>query len=507
MATTGARNHNMNNGGRPDAGGDWDNDLASILAGIEEPPLAGQRPGRSRGPAPSSRHSSRPAAPAAQASRPARPGTGMAANSKGTATPGEQRLLDNWLTIQGINLTRHASSLRPFTNDEFGTGPAAPGEAHIKAVNRFIDSLRIKLDDMVRWVGAAASMARREPSGERLRVLLERKQVASNRVLYVEGIWDFYFDLFVQRLSGFSERLLAVDRICANCYEDLYVGIGTAQPIPGLLPFSYARSGFSPATYRRGVPIPKLKFNKNLFPLISLPQHRLDNVWALSSVLHEVSHNLQADLGLWDELPVHIYRRLTGEGRIAPNVAQVWARWHKEMMADMFALLLGGPAAIESLMDVVGRAPASTVKFNPIGVHPTSYLRVLISLILLRRMGFEKMATDLRSVWLRLYPRLTPADIPPPIMETFSRASELAVDTMAFQPYKQFAGKSLAQVLQFGPKEMTIVEQAGRQLASGQELGAVPARFMIGAARFALDNRLATPQAITDNFYRTLGRR
>jgi len=147
------------------------------------------------------------------------------------------------------------------------------------------------------------------------------------------------------------------------------------------------------------------------------------------------------------------------------------------------------------------------MKFNPLGVHPTSYLRVLISLVLLSRMGFEKTAVDLRRVWLQLYPRLTPADIPQPIMETFSRASELAVDTMAFQPYKQFAGKSLTQVLKFGPREMEIVEQAGRQLASGQELGAVPARFMIGAARFALDNRLATPQAITDNFYRTLGRR
>jgi hypothetical protein len=255
------------------------------------------------------------------------------------------------------------------------------------------------------------------------------------------------------------------------------------------------------------VPIPNLRFNKNLFPLISLPQHRLDNVWALSSVLHEVSHNLQADLGLWEEMPMRIFQRLTQEIGLPARVAEVWARWHKEMMADMFALLLGGPAAVESLMDVVGRAPASTMKFNPLGVHPTSYLRVLISLVLLRRMGFEKMAADLRRVWMRLYPRLTPADIPPPIMQSFSRASEVAVDTMAFQPYRQFGNKGLAEVLKFGPKEMAIVEQAGRQLASGQELGAVPARFMIGAARFALDNRLATPQVITDNFYRTLGRR
>ncbi|HZT98873.1 MAG TPA: hypothetical protein VFA10_04395, partial [Ktedonobacteraceae bacterium] len=223
------------------------------------------------------------------ASQTAKSSTNGTASSDIGATTNEQRLLDNWLVIQNVNLTRHANSLRPFTKEEFGTGPAAPGEEHIKAVNRFIDSLRIKLDEMARWVGAAASAARREPTSERLRVLLERKQAALNRVLYVEGIWDFYFDLFVQRLSNFSERLLSVDRIAANCYEDLYVSIGTAQPTPSLLPFSYANSGFSPATYRRGVPLARLRFNKNLFPLITLPQHRLDNVWALSSVLHEVS--------------------------------------------------------------------------------------------------------------------------------------------------------------------------------------------------------------------------
>jgi hypothetical protein len=337
-------------------------------------------------------------------------------------------------------------------------------------------------------------------------VLLERKQIAGNRVLYVEGIWDFYFDLFVQRLSAFAERLRAVDRIAANCYEDLYLGIATARPTPTLLPFSYARSGFSPATFRRGVPLRRLRHNRNLFPLIMLPQHRLDNVWALSSVLHEVSHNLQADLGLWELMPVAIYRRLTGEGKLPPRVAQVWARWHKEMMADMFALLLGGPGAIESLMDVVARSPASTVKFSPLGVHPTPVLRVPISLVLLKRMGFGSLADDLGRVWRRLYPRVTPADVPAPLMQTFDRAAELAVDTMVYQPYRQFGNKSLAQAIEFGPRQMEMIEFAGQRLAGGH-IGTIPPRFMIGAARFALDHKLATPQAITDNFYSVLGRR
>ncbi|WP_190685195.1 hypothetical protein [Leptolyngbya sp. FACHB-671] len=428
-------------------------------------------------------------------------------NLQGAATPSEQRLMDNWLNVQAINLMRHSKSLRPFAKDEFGTGPAAPSEAHIEAVNRFIEKFRSRLTENARWVEAAANAARREPASQQLRVLLERKQTVSNQVLYLEGIWDFYFDLFVQRLSSFGERLRTIDRIAIGCYERVYSGLGTAQPTPSLLPFSYADSGFSPATFRRGVPLSKLRRNSNLFPLIMLPQHRLDNVWALSSVLHEVSHNLQADLGLWEVVPARLYHRLTTEGRFSPGIAQVWARWHKETMADMFALVLGGPAAVESLMDVVGRSPADTVQFNPLSVHPTPYLRVLINLILLKRLGFTKMATELERVWQRLYPRITPNDIPPSFMKTFYPAAEMVVDTLVFQPYKQFGNKSMVQVVNFDPAQMGLIELAGRRLAKGEDPGTVPIRLMISAARFALDQRLAPPQTITDNFYRILGRR
>ncbi len=158
-------------------------------------------------------------------------------------------------------------------------------------------------------------------------------------------------------------------------------------------------------------------------------------------------------------------------------------------------------------MDVVGRAPASTVQFDPDSVHPTPYLRVLINLILLKRLGCGSMAADLHRVWQRLYPRITPADIPPWFMKTFYPAAEMVVDTMVFQPYRQLANKSLAQIIQFGPAQMAMIELAGQRLAAGQDPGTIPLRFMISAARFAVDRQLATPQTITDNFYRTLGRR
>jgi hypothetical protein len=336
--------------------------------------------------------------------------------------------------------------------------------------------------------------------------VLSRKDAVAARVLYVEGLWAFFFDLFVQRLAPFAERLRAVDRIAANCYEDLYVGMGAAQPTPRLLPLSFVQSG-GPVTFRRNVPLRRLRNQANPFPLVYIPQHRLANVWALSSVLHEVSHNLQADVGLWERIPRELFTRLTREGGLPEPVAAVWAHWHKEVMADMLALVLGGPGAVESLMDVVGRAPQNTLPFSPLAVHPTPYLRVFINTLLLRRLGLGQHADEIDRAWRRMYPNVTSADIPRTLLATFKRAAELVIDTMVFRPYPQLAGKSVAGIIAFGPPQMEMIAQGGRLLAEGRDPIAIPARFMVGAARHALQARLASPEKITQNFYRTLGRR
>jgi hypothetical protein len=451
------------------------------------------------------------AVPTATIAAPPRADTSNRAPTRGAvapATPRPNRLLGNWVAIQGLNLVRQVRALRPFEKEEFGTGPAAPSEVHIAAVNRFIDEKRVKALDASRWVEAAAKqvLADPNPGPTLLNLLLDRKTKVTPHVLYVEGLWDFYFDLFVQRLSRMSERLLSVDRIGANCYEDIYLGLGTARPVPTLLPYSYADAGFSPLTYRRGVPLRQLRHNRNLFPLITLPQHRLANPWALSSVLHEVSHNLQSDLGLWDVMPKLLFTRLTQEG-LPDTVAATWARWHKETMADVFALLLGGPAAIESLMDVVGRDRAATTRFDGTGVHPTPYLRALISLELLRRLGFGSLADDFTAMWTALYPNVGPEEIPAPMLGSFDKACALVVDTMAFQPHPQLANQPLAHVIRFGPRHLDLIAEAGRRLAKNDDPGTIPPRFLIGAARHAIDQRLAPPETITDNFYRVLGRR
>jgi len=422
---------------------------------------------------------------------------------RAAATPG---LLVPWLRAQSINVTRHAAALRAFRRNEFGTGDAAPSEGHIQAVNRLIASLRHGLLRTTKEVTNAAVAAAEQPTSARLQATLIRKENAHRLVEGIERIWDFYFELFGQRQGRFAEWLLSCDRIALDCYKVAYTGLGTARSIPAPPPFCYMRTGFAPATYRRGIPLRRLGKQLNPFPLIQLPYHRLVNPWTLGAVLHEVSHNLQSDLGLARDVPRSIASRLL-QANCGTFVASTWTRWNREMFADMCALLLGGPGIIGSLMDVVGRGPATVLTFSSRGVHPTPYFRTLINLELLRRMGFPEMAERYRRVWMRIYPNPSAGTIPRAMLDTFAQANALAVDAMCFRPYRSLGNRSLAQVFPFQPKEQTMIEEAGRRLAAGTDPGIVPERFLIGAARFALDHKLARPGIIAKNFYQELARR
>ena len=422
------------------------------------------------------------------------------------AVPRPFPVLDPWLQSQAGNSARHAAALRPFGRTEFGTGAAAPSAGHLEATNRLITALRSELLKVNAVVRQAAEQARRDPSSTRLSRLLVRKEQAHQLVRAIEQVWDFYFELFGQRQSRYGEWLLGCDRIGLDCYQAAFRGVGAHKTIPAPPPFSYMRTGFSPATYRRGIPLSRLGRLPNPFPLIELPFHRMINPWTLGAVLHEVSHNLQNDLGLDRLLPREIERRLVAAGQ-PPRVAGTWRRWNRETFADLSGLLLGGPTIVASLMDVVGRSPRATLHYNPRAPHPNPYLRTLISVELLRRMGFGEQAARFNKAWRSLYPNPRAGTLPRELLESFPEASRIVVDTICFRPYRTLGGRSLATVYRFEPKDQQMIEDAARRLAAGTDPGIVPARFMIGAARVALDRRFARPGRIARNFYGELARR
>ncbi|WP_448628558.1 hypothetical protein [Geodermatophilus sp. URMC 64] len=415
-------------------------------------------------------------------------------------------MLTAYLSGQSLNVRRHLEALRDFRRDEFGTGIARPSEGHIQAVNRLLATLRRPLQRAVSELDEVAGQADREQAGDGYARVLELKSRAHDRVRALERVWDFYFELFGQRQSVYGEWLVACDRIALDCYQHVYMHLGSARSIPAPPPFSYMRTGFSPATYRRGIPLRRLGRQLNPFPLVQLPYHRLVNPWTMGAILHEVSHNLHNELQLQVAVPAAVLRRLRAAG-LPEAVCRVWARWNREIFGDMLGCLLGGEAFVASLMDVIGRSTEQVLAYSPHGVHPTPYLRTFLSCELLSRMGFPERAEVLRRAWQRLYPSTQGTTIPAAVLRSRQEAVPLVVEAVCFTRFPSLGGKSLREVITFEPRHQLMIEEAATRLATGTDPGVVPERFLIGAVRTALDRELAAPEVLMRNFYVELSRR
>jgi hypothetical protein len=415
-------------------------------------------------------------------------------------------VLPAFVTGQGVNVRRHLVALRDFRRDEFGTSIARPSEGHVQAVNTLLGQLRRPLERAVGELEQASDEARRTRDPRALEDLLTLKSRAHDWVRATERVWDFYFELFGQRQGAYGEWLVSCDRIALDCYQHVFMHLGNNRSIPSPPPFAYMRTGFSPATYRRGIPLRKLGRQLNPFPLVQLPYHRLVNPWTMGAILHEVSHNLQNELDLQRAIPESIYQRVRSAGLPAP-VAGVWTRWNREIFGDMVGCMLGGEAFVASLMDVIGRSHDQALGYSSHSVHPTPYLRLFLSTHLLRRMGFGETASAYEKAWRQLYPSTAGSSMPPDLLRTWRQAVPAVVEGVCYTRFPSLGNKSLDNVIFFEPRHQLMIEEAAARLAKGIDPGVVPERFLIGAVRVAVDRKLASPETLMRNFYVELSRR
>lgn len=411
--------------------------------------------------------------------------------------------LRNYVRAQVVNAKRHAGAVRGFKQAEFGKSPTAPRAPNVQAVNKLLDEVSTLQSTAIDRLERAGRAVLERPSRPRLGAFMRVKDAVRTRTQLTEKIWLFYHNLFDQRTGPFADKLLAIDRIALDCYQACYMGLGAARSIPTPPPMAYVEAGYGPATYRRGVRMTKLGRRANPFPLVKLPNHRLVNPWSLGAVPHEIGHNLQNDLKLWDVAPKLIRARLVAAG-VPTAAVRIWMRWHKEIYADLIGVLLIGPAYVSSLFDIVGKSPRRVAAFSPSGVHPTSYLRPMINTELMRRIGFEKRADAFDRDWRCLYPRDIADRLPAPLRESFPVAVKETVTALCFQPHTAYGGRKLVQVVRFRPQDAATVREAANRLGAGGNPGIVPERFLIAAARDALERRVAPPERIARNFYNVL---
>ncbi len=361
----------------------------------------------------------------------------------------------------------------------------APSPEHFRAANARLAQTEARIRS--RFEQLQADRGRRAPQRVLIDIALVERELDRARRLF-----GMFYEVFAQRGTAFGPSLAAHDSVAADCYQAVRQAAPRLFDGPLLKPVCYMEHGYSPATMRRGVALSRLLGEANPFPLIRIPWDR-DQPWQ-SVFLHEVAHNLHADMGIWQENRQAVLRRVMGSAR-SPLLASVYGRWHKEIFADLAAILLGGPAAAWGMADFLAHPQPRTMTFRPGGAHPTAYLRVYLLAEMMRRMGFASDATRMLRVWQGLYRADSGHRIPANLMGSAPRLIPEVVDEIAFQTRRNLAQRALADVIHFTRADEDAIQAGARQLEAGRATE-LPPRHVVSAAHYALARGRLAPQRL-----------
>jgi hypothetical protein len=403
-----------------------------------------------------------------------------------------------FLRVKLISLAARARRLRRLDLRSIGIRPQdlpyAPSQAHVDAANRRLCTIDREVVQRMRTVTANWRTA---PLDRVLNdmALVEREIDRARRA------FGMFFEMFGQRGTSFAPNLAAHDIIGADCYTAVREAAPRIFRGPLLKPLCYMEHGYSPATVRRGVVLSRLLGEPNPFPVIRIPWDR-DNPWQ-PVFLHEVAHNLQADLGIWQENRQAVLRRtLQRTGDV--GLTRVYGRWHKEIFADLAAILLGGPASAWGMAVFLAHPAPRTLTFRPGSAHPTAYLRILILAEMLRRLGFGRDADRLARVWGQLYDPARFNRMPVRLLASSDRIIPDIVDEIAFQTRRNLAHRALVDILPFRTEDEEAIRAGGRWLAEGRPVRHLPPRHLVSASSYALATGRVPPRRLAEAVIRLL---
>jgi hypothetical protein len=184
-------------------------------------------------------------------------------------------------------------------------------------------------------------------------------------LVWVRRVWEYFRRRFDQRDQPSMQPLLAAaDEVVWGCYVEPFRALGLkhqAAPLP------YIEDRFSPQTLPRLDPPPDLQsdvdaafLNRYLSELpvavIGLPPTSLEHPWWLVYLAHEVGHQVQYDLvsdpkwGLVGAFGQFLAETAAQAGDAAAGPR--WTAWGRELFADVYSVLMVGPAAIWSILEL-----------------------------------------------------------------------------------------------------------------------------------------------------------
>ncbi len=364
--------------------------------------------------------------------------------------------------------------------------------SQFKAVNLLFEELQKIQDERLE---ALLQAEEPEPFAE-ARMDLEMEMVG------VHGIMAIFRYILTQRADPvhYREALDAADLIAADCYN---LCIQQARKFGALSefrepPLTYLNALLSPQAYTRNHFFSAFKLQPDHLPelelpvpVISLPFHHTPAIWTYCSIYHEVGHVLDRDLELFQAFSPLLAQRLQERHPI-------WREWLREVIADVFGILLGGRAFAHALTSLLLLPDTEVVKPTPGDPHPTPYVRIFLLGALLRRAGVPDgaaTADELEKAWRERYGE--PQDLQP-LVDDCAAMAELVLDEPLATALK---GRKLRELLVMTVEADGQVRALARFLQKGllrpQPDGAppFPYRLIPAAAQIALLDAAADDDA------------
>jgi hypothetical protein len=224
-------------------------------------------------------------------------------------------------------------------------------------------------------------------------------------------MWTIYQVAWEQRHKGESwhpeieegptlRSLRAGDRVVRDLYKVVQQDLDTIMGGQLLIVVP-----FMSGLYAAGFDLPT--------PYIISPRWGHNQVWTWLGYAHEVGHHVYRNVkGLSDELKVNVVMELWSQGEDY-TVQRIWLHWVEEIFADLFGLLQIGLAFAQAQQCMLPYLPLRVVRrIKKEGLdaregllraadetHPIPYLRALLAIQALRKLGLDTDTELLEKKW------------------------------------------------------------------------------------------------------------
>lgn len=341
------------------------------------------------------------------------------------------------------------------------------------------------------------------------------------------GYWFDFVNMVMQRYSLlFSDELSAADNLVANFYWRFLenpalnsVGVTYQENVT---PLVFLGKGGAQAYYTLPTAV------KRPLAIIHMPRAALNNVWRWTVLSHETGHDIFFCInnlaGEIKALVTYVVERelslrgrpyITGRSALEVNGPAemehfgvlLWRAWVNEIYADVFSILMCGPAFIYTMQELVGFDNVGEWKNGP-DEHPLPLVRNFINIMALRQLGLAGEADRLERR-VRLYA--------PPVRELIwvdsqkriaARASldimlllaERVTDAILHTPLISLNNHSLRQIINFNPEDLEIIMLLANSLIDKMPPPAIfEARHLVAAAQLAFEKQPFLAEKIHGN--------